>query len=105
MPIHIVHFDPNGIWLTRPVDAQKLETLAGWWPDGSLLETQGHGRPGEPPQDEFWRLPVNRDLAERLGVSGTNIFYASVTSDASRIASCTQTFGNRALVLKPARVH
>ena len=105
-PIHIMPLHPNGISLTRPAKAEG-EGLLGWWPDGrSLLETRTPG-PDEPTSSvEICRLPLDGTTPERLGVTGTNIVYASIAPDARRIAYSTQTsFGSEVWFLKAQIPH
>ncbi len=101
MPLH-----PSGISLTKPASKAEGEVLLGWWPDGrSLLETRSPG-PDEPSSSaEFCRLPLDGTTPERLGVTGTNIVYASIAPDARRIAYTTQTLGSEVWFLKAGMPH
>jgi len=79
--------------------ADWIDWLAG--SDGSLFETHAPSHPEGPPEDELWRLPLDGAPPEPLGITGTGIFYASVTRDRKRIAYSTQTFGQELWLLKP----
>jgi hypothetical protein len=50
---------------------------------------------------ELWRRPLDGAPAEPLGITGTNMIYVTVSSDARRIAYSTQTFGQELWLLKP----
>jgi hypothetical protein len=98
-PIHVIPLVPA----VAGSDRRKVdgEGLLGWWSDGSLFEIRAPSHPEGPPQDELWRLPLDGSPPEPLGVTGTNIVYASVTSDGKRIAYNTQTWGQELWLLKP----
>jgi Tol biopolymer transport system component len=98
-PIHVVPLSTSGPARTLPVSAAA--SLLGWWPDGSLLEVHELTDSRRSSRVELWRRPLDGAPAEPLGITGTNMIYVTVSSDARRIAYSTQTFGQELWLLKP----